>query len=864
MVHQATGVRQTLPFPTVQSFDTNSLIGFAVVCMQLTAVMAVIYQYQLESRTLFHVLALGFGGFAIHAFLPLVYRPAFFAALSIAAIFVALGPSDGAYLILLGLLLIGIAHLPLRLGIRIGLLVLTGGAFAVFRTGIATGPWSMAIWPILGSMFMFRMALYLHALATSNTKPTLATTLSYFFMLPNVCFPLYPVIDYTTYRNTYFDREALEIYRTGVKWIARGLLHLILYRAVYMHLVSDPRGLMTLGDLVQFMIATFLLYLRISGQFHLITGVMHLFGFRLPETHHLYYLASSFTDFWRRINIYWKDFMMKLFYYPSFFALKRFGMTTALVAATGIVFLGTWLLHSYQWFWLRGGFPLTPQDGLFWAVLGALVVMGALKEIRTTRARRLSGGPQPWNLSLALGTVGTFTAICVLWSLWSAESLIDWLVMWSVATETSVTELAILAALLAAGIAIAGKDWSGLEKRAAKAASSLYGLGSPATILLAALLLVGSRDLYAPIAPALAASVATVQRSTLNVVDANLQTRGYYENLDNSSRLSAQLWDTVGIAPDDWFAPPEALGRRVRTDFLLSDLYPNRNLTLNGAPLTLNSWGMRDRERTREKPPGVYRIAVLGPSHIMGTGGVRDEDTSTRQLEDLLNASGDGRTFEVLNFGVFGYALTQQLAILEEKVFPFSPDAVFFVDSTAANGFMIGHLLSVLQDNREIPFQGIRDAVREIGVDSLGDNGAIPVPFDIGRFVLNTVGLKTRIPWTEAEMRLFRAGERVMKITLDEIKATVGKHDTTAVFVALNPVTDPPSRRPPALEYAKEDGFLTLDLMNLWEGRDHSALRVAPWDNHPNAAGNQIVAKAMYDFIRQHATELKVDPVARQ
>ncbi len=50
---------------------------------------------------------------------------------------------------------------------------------------------------------------------------------------------------------------------------------------------------------------------------------------------------ASITDFWRRINIYWKDFMMKIFYYPSFFALKRRGWTErwSLVLATIVVFL---------------------------------------------------------------------------------------------------------------------------------------------------------------------------------------------------------------------------------------------------------------------------------------------------------------------------------------------------------------------------------------------------------------------------------------------------------------------------------------------------------------------------------------------
>ena len=65
------------------------------------------------------------------------------------------------------------------------------------------------------------------------------------------------------------------------------------------------------------MLGTFLLYLRVSGQFHLIVGLLHLFGFRLPETHKLYYLAHSFTELWRRINIYWTDFMMKPVFYPD-------------------------------------------------------------------------------------------------------------------------------------------------------------------------------------------------------------------------------------------------------------------------------------------------------------------------------------------------------------------------------------------------------------------------------------------------------------------------------------------------------------------------------------------------------------------
>src|SRR5688572_18585873 len=354
-----------------QSTDRD-LRAIGLVLIQLVLALFVIRQFQIESRTFFQVMVLGTVAFVVHALLPLRFRLPFFAAVSLASILLALGLRDGVWLILLGLVLIAISRLPVRVIIRVVLLITVGVFFALSRVEWFTAPWSTAIWPILASMFMFRLALYLYALKHDKTPPTLSQTLAYFFMMPNVCFPLYPVVDYSTFTRTYYDRDAGPVYITGTRWIVRGIVHLILYRLVYLHVIVDPSAVFNLRDLVQFMLATFLLYLRVSGQFHIIAGVLHLYGFRLPETHHLYYLSSSFTDFWRRINIYWKDFMMKLVYYPCYFELRRRSGKFAMVMSTIVVFAATWMLHSYQWFWLRGGFPLTLQDAIFWTILGSL------------------------------------------------------------------------------------------------------------------------------------------------------------------------------------------------------------------------------------------------------------------------------------------------------------------------------------------------------------------------------------------------------------------------------------------------------------------------------------------------------------
>ena len=292
-------------------------------------------RFQLESEAFRRLLLLTAGGFAVHYFLPLRYRLRFFVLLSLAGIGVVLGPVEGGMAGGHRPGLIGVCHLPISLMAqqrRSCASSAIGMAFSA--SGSVTVPWSSALWPILGSMFVFRMIIYLYDRSHETEPPRLSQTLGYFFLLPNVCFPLFPVVDFKKFCRHYYDEERHKIYQVGIEWIWRGLLQLVLYRLIYYHLTLDPVAVTDLGDLVVYMLSTFLLYVRISGQFHLVIGMLHLFGFNLPETHHRYLLASSFTDFWRRINIYWKDFMMKVFYYPAFFRLRRLGDTKALVLAT--------------------------------------------------------------------------------------------------------------------------------------------------------------------------------------------------------------------------------------------------------------------------------------------------------------------------------------------------------------------------------------------------------------------------------------------------------------------------------------------------------------------------------------------------
>jgi D-alanyl-lipoteichoic acid acyltransferase DltB (MBOAT superfamily) len=181
--------------------------------------------------------------------------------------------------------------------------------------GSTLGP----IWSVLGALFMFRLIVCLYDKEHDPEPQPVLRTLAYFFMLPSACFLLFPVVDHKTFWRSHYNGEAVAIYQKGLSWMVRGVLHLLLYRVVYFHLYIDTASVADGKDVFQHILTATLLYLRVSGQFHLVIGLVHLFGFNLPETNRRYFLASSFTDYWRRVNIYWKDFILKVFYYPMSF-----------------------------------------------------------------------------------------------------------------------------------------------------------------------------------------------------------------------------------------------------------------------------------------------------------------------------------------------------------------------------------------------------------------------------------------------------------------------------------------------------------------------------------------------------------------
>ena len=444
--------------------------------------------------------------------------------------------------------------------------------------------------------------------------------LSYFFLLPNVCFLLFPVVDYSTYRRTYYSADEAAIYQKGIRWMFRGVVHLLMYRLVYLYLVIPPHEVSGLPDVIRYTTSFWLLYMRISGQFHLAIGILCLFGFNLPETNRLYYLASSFTDLWRRVNIYWRDFMQKVFYYPMFTRLKRFGTLPGVILATIAIFVITWLLHSYQWFWLRGYFPVRAVDVVFWGAVGVGVVFNVWREMTGAKRSRLSrpSFSFPRAATHALKVLAMFVTMSILWALWSGTSVAELLDVLSVAGNSPPGDFVLLAIALVAIVAIgvgaqyvASKRWPGVVPRG-------MATRAPASLVVAALalLILAQPGVQGRLWGPVAAVAASFGFAGQNEVGEERETVGYYEDL-----LEAQ-WqsrDAPEELPEDWVTFDENKALRQTNDLRGIDLIPGYEGSFTRATLRTNRWGFRDRDFEREKPPGTFRIAVLGGSYTMGS-----------------------------------------------------------------------------------------------------------------------------------------------------------------------------------------------------------------------------------------------------
>jgi hypothetical protein len=650
-------------------------------------------------------------------------------------------------------------------------------------------------------------------------------------MIPNVCFPLFPVVDYARFSRDYYNEETVRIYQRGISWIFRGVTHLIAYQFIYLYLPLDPVEINGLADMLQYSLSAFLLYLQVSGQFHLIVGILLLFGFNLPETNHLYYLASSFNNHWRRINIYWKDFMMKVFYYPLYFQLRKLGNTKAIVISTIVVFFATWSLHAYQWYWLRGTVLLEWHDGLFWAILGTLVIINSLYEIKHGRERSL--GKHKRNVydltATAMSTAGTFLTMCILWGMWSSDSLSQWISLWETTGKGWIAVFTLIPALFLASylfIRLSKKQKKVLlAPTPEKGPVSFWRVALPSILGIVVVYSLGQKTVYS-LLPSTVANAFQETRFMLNEGDLARRERGYYEDLVAVNRQNRDLWNVYNPKPENWDDPTGIVERT--DDFLEMKYIPNGEGVSGGQKVTINRWGMRDKDYEQTPAPDTRRIALLGASHVFGSG-IKNDETFEAIIENRLNneyPSDPGSTYEILNFARQGRTALHQIMILEQKVLAFQPDSIIFITHPKDASRLVQVLARQIFQGHTIPYPYVKSIMEQAGINK-----------DMKRFSM--------------ERALMPYKYDLLEWAYGRITSISRKNGIIPVM-ALLPMTyerlnDSDIER--HITAARAAEFIIISLKDVYNSASPDELAIAPWDDHPNALGHQLIADHLYHAI---------------
>src|SRR5688572_4552033 len=305
---------------------------------------------------------------------------------------------------------------------------------------------------------------------------------------------------------------------------------------------------------------------------------------------------------------------------------------------------------------------------------------------------------------------------------------------------------------------------------------------------------------------------------------------GYYEDLLNASNATT--------SPKD----PEVAWRNTmrldetheRTgDFLV--FRPRKGLdvvTVAGVRVTTNSLGLSDREYPRAKPEGARRIAFVGDSLVRGLGAPSGRALEPR-FEEWLNATQLAppyATYEVLNFGVEGYRLTQLMDVALEQVPPTGADVVLLgVSDLSASRTFGQHLARLVHEGTDLEYPFLRELVTRAGVER---DDTLP----------------------EAESKLARVRVEIQRACLATLRDRLRERNVELVAVLLPTVTDSRTLAEKFDEIQvvlRELSIPTLDLLDSFSGADLEQVRVSRVDRHPNEAGYGLLLERLVTRLEE-------------
>jgi len=301
--------------------------------------------------------------------------------------------------------------------------------------------------------------------------------------------------------------------------------------------------------------------------------------------------------------------------------------------------------------------------------------------------------------------------------------------------------------------------------------------------------------------------------------------QGYYENLTNAARLNPELAELYAQTPPDW---PGESPVRFTKDWMIFEVMPSRVFNYYRTKVTTNRWGMRDREYDLAKPPGTIRIGLFGESHTFGNG-VPDHLIYKQLVEDRINELdllASGQRVQMMNFSTPGYGPIFKFAYLETKGFRFDLDAVVQTAVSNEKEWAVKNLTGAVIEGTPIPYPFLTEIVAKAGVNK--DMTPPVINHRLGPY------RDDLIRWVYAQLAdaCRRHGVRPYLLFLPKPEYDLGREQAFKELAQI----------------AESNGIGVLDISHAYDGeRDLHSMWVAPWDNHPNVRGHQLLAD---EFLR--------------
>lgn len=264
------------------------------------------------------------------------------------------------------------------------------------------------------------------------------------------------------------------------------------------------------------------------------------------------------------------------------------------------------------------------------------------------------------------------------------------------------------------------------------------------------------------------------------------------------------------------------------TEGLVYDLIPNLDTKYKLVDFHTNAEGFRDRNH--ETTSHTKKIAVLGDSFTMGTG-VSEQEMYVSSTEDLLNENEQKDKFEVFNFGVSGYSLTEYKIILEQNVLKYNPDLVVIGFCASNDHYRVGTDFS-MDDFKIVPKKNVfwDSYLKKMLSIKLNSKEVAPISYSPEHM-------------------------EYMDNQFQDFHSIFEKNNAKGLIFYLDLVYDP-IRMSQIQTLAEKNNLLFVEASSFFKDKNLFKYILNELDTHPNGKANQIFADILSNFILANRNEI--------